>query len=34
MIADYNHFDNISRLFDVLPNFPITTSETIHDYYL
>ena len=25
----YNHFENILRLFDVLPNFPFTTSETI-----
>ena len=30
----YNHFHNILRLFDTLPNFPITTSETIGDYYL
>ena len=29
-----NHFHNILRLFDVLPNFPFTTSETICDYYL
>ena len=27
-----NHFYNILRLFDVLPNFPFTTSETKHDY--
>ena len=25
----YNHFPNILRLFDVLPNFPFTTSETM-----
>ena len=29
-----NHFHNVLRLFDVLPNFPIITSETMHDYYL
>ena len=29
-----NHFHNILRLFDVLPNFLFTTSETMHDYYL
>ena len=29
-----NQFHNIFRLFDVLPNFPITTSETMGDYYL
>ena len=28
----YNHFDNILRPFDVLPNFPFTTSETKRDY--
>ena len=27
-----NHFHNILRLFDVLPNFPFTTSETKRDY--
>ena len=26
--GDYNHFNNILRLFLVLPNFPFTTSET------
>ena len=31
---NYNHFHNILRLFDVLPNFPFTTSETMHDGYL
>ena len=30
----YNHFHNILRLFDVLPNFSFATSETMHDYYL
>ena len=30
----YNHFHNILRLFDVLPNFPFTTSGTMRDYYL
>ena len=29
-----NHFHNILRLFDFLPNFPFTTSEKMHDYYL
>ena len=29
-----NHFHNILRLFDVLPNFLFTTSETMRDYYL
>ena len=28
----HNHFHNIFRLFDVLPNFPFTTSETKCDY--
>ena len=30
----YNHFHNIFRLLDVLPNFLFTTSETMRDYYL
>ena len=30
----YNHFHNILRHFDVLPNFSFTTSETMRDYYL
>ena len=30
----YNHFHHILRLFDVLPNFAFTTSETMGDYYL
>ena len=29
-----NHFQNILRLFDVLPIFPSTASETMGDYYL
>ena len=29
-----NQFHNILRLFNVLPNFPFTTSETMCDYYL
>ena len=28
----YNHLHNILRLFDVLPNFPFTTSETMRNY--
>ena len=28
----YNQFHNILRLFDVLPNFPFSTSETMCDY--
>ena len=30
---NYNHFHNILRLLDVLPNFPFTTSERMHGYY-
>ena len=30
----YNHFHNILKLLDVPTNFPFTTSETMHDYYL
>ena len=30
----YNQFPNILKIFDVLPNFPFTTSKTICDYYL
>ena len=30
----YNHFHNIFRLFDVLPNFSFTTSQTMRNYYL
>ena len=29
-----NQFDNIFRFFDVLPNFVLTTSGTMYDYYL
>ena len=29
-----NHFPNILRLVDVLPNFPFTTSEMMGNYYL
>ena len=28
-IKSYNHFYNILRLFDVLPNFSFTTNETL-----
>ena len=30
----YNHFHNTLRLFDDLPNFPFTTSETMCVYSL
>ena len=30
----YNRFHNMLRLFDVLPNFSFTKSETMLDYYL
>ena len=31
----YNHFNNMLRLFDVLPIFSFTTtSETMRSYYL
>ena len=30
----YNHFHNILSLFDVLPNFPFTTSETMRDCFV
>ena len=33
-MASYNQSRNILRLFDVLPNFPFTTSESMDDYYL
>ena len=33
LLENYNQF-HILRLFDVLPNFPFTTSETMGDYYL
>ena len=29
-----NQFHNILTIFDVLPNFPFTTNETMGDYYL
>ena len=29
----YNHGHNIMRIFDVLRNFPFTTSETKPDYW-
>ena len=29
-----DHFDNILRLFDVLPNFPFTTSQTMRELLL
>ena len=28
----YNHGHNIMRIFDVLPNFPFTASDTKPDY--
>ena len=28
----YNHGHSIMRIFDILPNFPFTTSETKPDY--
>ena len=33
-IESYNHFHNILILFDDLPNFPFTASETMRNYYL
>ena len=30
----YNYFLNILRMLDVLPNFPLTTSEAMGNYYL
>ena len=30
----YSHFHNTFRFFDVLTNFPFTTSKTMRDYYL
>ena len=32
ILKDYNHGHNILRLFDTLPSFLFTTSETKHDY--
>ena len=34
IVFTYKDFHNILKLFDVLPNFPFTTSETTRDYYL
>ena len=28
---NHNHSDDILRIFDILPDFPLTTSETKHD---
>ena len=33
-LRSYDHFHNILRLFEVLPNPSFTTSETMLDYYL
>ena len=33
-VYNYNQFQNILRLFDVLPNFPFTASETMGEYCL
>ena len=33
-LYDYNHFPNILRFFDVLPNFLFITGETMCNYYL
>ena len=30
----YNYFHNILSLFDVLPNFSLTTSETMRHFYV
>ena len=30
----YNQFHKILRLYDLLPTFPFTTSETMYDNYL
>ena len=32
-VTIHNHFYNILRLFDALPNFPFTTSQAMRDYY-
>ena len=34
LFLTYIHFHNILRLFEVLPNFPFTTSEMMRDCYL
>ena len=31
-VSTQNHFYNILRLFDILPNFPFTTSETKNNH--
>ena len=31
--SPFNQVHNILRLFDVLPNFPFTTSETMREYW-
>ena len=31
LAASYNHFHNILRLFDVLPNFPFTYKHSIYE---
>ena len=33
LVYSYNHFHNIVRFFEALPNFSFTTSETMGDYY-
>ena len=32
-VQENNNFDIILKLFHVLPNFPLTTNETMRDYY-
>ena len=34
LALSYNHFHNILRISDVLPNFTFTSSEAMCDYYL
>ena len=31
-VTSYNHFHNILRLFNVLPNFPVTRLEAMYTY--
>ena len=33
-LQNYNHFQNILRLFDILSNFLFTTCKTMRDYHL
>ena len=33
-VHTHNQFQNILRLYNVLPNFPFTGSETMCNYYL